>query len=792
MANTQDRIKHLFEQLEKLSHRQEAFGKAIQMLREEIYRLQADEKHLDQTLESQKKEVPEVTDSFELKQEQIEMEYKTPPLQKEVNVLVNSINKKGAFLDKKSSFEKFIGENLINKIGIIILVIGVSFGVKYSIDHQLISPLTRIILGYLAGASLLGFAIHLKPNYENFSAVLLSGAIAILYFITFSAYSFYDLIPQGLAFTLMVLFTAFTVLAALAYNKQVIALIGLTGAYAVPFLLSTGTGQVVILFSYVAIINIGILFIAVKKYWQALFYVGFGLTWMMFFSWFAFDYEYEQDFSLAFTFLIIFFLIFYATFLANKMFNNEKFAGSDIVLLFMNSFVFYGIGYALLSQYDTGQQLLGVFTLGNAILHFAASYIVYQRKLADRNVQYLISGLVLVFITIAIPVQLDGNWVTLLWAGEATLLFWLGRTNNVPIYEKLSYPLMILAAFSLAQDWELSYHRYYFVDEAKQLYPIFNVQFLSSAIFIGLFAFINWVDRSTKYELPHFRKNKFLAAFSYIIPAILLIALYTSLKLEIEYYWQQLYQSSIIPLPETGLDAYVETHKNTDLLKFKSIWVTNYSLLFLALLSYVNIKKLKSRELGTINMVLNLIIISVFLTQSLYDFSDLRESYLNQNLAEYYKISSFNIGIRYLSFVFLGILLYACYQYTRQKFLSDKYKKVFDLIFHIIILWVVSSELIHWLHIAGSPENYKTGLSILWASYSLVLIALGIWKNKAHWRIGAMALFGITLIKLFFYDISQLDTISKTIVFISLGVLLLITSFLYNKYKHLIFEKEEE
>ena len=85
--------------------------------------------------------------------------------------------------------------------------------------------------------------------------MLVSGAMAIMYFITFAAYSFYDLMPILMAFFLMVLFTVFTVAAALNYNNQVIALIGLVGAYAVPFLLSTGSGEVRILFSYMAIIN---------------------------------------------------------------------------------------------------------------------------------------------------------------------------------------------------------------------------------------------------------------------------------------------------------------------------------------------------------------------------------------------------------------------------------------------------------------------------------------------------------------------------------------------------------
>ena len=63
------------------------------------------------------------------------------------------------------------------------------------------------------------------------------------------------------------------------------------------------------------------------------------------------------------------------------------------------------------------------------------------------------------------------------------------------------------------------------------------------------------------------------------------------------------------------------------------------------------------------------------------------------------------------------------------------------------------------------------------------------WKNNKNLRIGAIVLFSITLIKLFFYDISHLDTLSKTIVFVSLGILLLIISFLYNKFKDIIFDE---
>ena len=135
-------------------------------------------------------------------------------------------------------------------------------------------------------------------------------------------------------------------------------------------------------------------------------------------------------------------------------------------------------------------------------------------------------------------------------------------------------------------------------------------------------------------------------------------------------------------------------------------------------------------------------------------------------------------------------MLTSIYMHIKQDFLKQfvfyNLKIAFDILLYISLLWIISSELISWMDIMQSAQSYKLGLSILWGVYSLIIISLGIWKKKKHLRIGAIVLFAITLIKLFFYDISHLDTISKTIIFVTLGILLLIISFLYNKYRNII------
>lgn len=196
--------------------------------------------------------------------------------------------------------------------------------------------------------------------------------------------------------------------------------------------------------------------------------------------------------------------------------------------------------------------------------------------------------------------------------------------------------------------------------------------------------------------------------------------------------------------------------------------------------------------LGIIALSLGLIVSFLFLTGGLYLLSELRESYIDRTVSEYYDIGFFNVGIRYAAFTFFALLLFAIRKLTQQHFMNIDFKISFEILLHVSVLWILSSELLNWMDIAGSDQTYKLGLSILWGVYALLLIILGIWKQKKYLRIGAIVLFGITLLKLFSYDIASLNTISKTIVFVSLGVLLLIISFLYNKYKSVISEEKIE
>ena len=679
-----------------------------------------------------------------------------------------------------SDLEKIIGESWINKIGILIVIIGVAIGAKYSIENELISPLTRIILGYLVGVGLLGFGIKLKPKFEGYSAVLVSGSISIFYFITYFAYSFYNLIPQILAFAMMLIFTVFTVFAAIKYNRVVIAHIGLIGAYAVPFLLSSGSGRVDILFSYMLIINLGILFISIKRDWKTLHYSAFFFTWLIYGSWFADKSFYSslQGYeALGIGFATAFFLIFYGVSLFNNIISKEKLNKINIILILLNSFIYFGFGYGIFNSNTKLDTYLGLFTLFNAVIHFVVLFFIKSKKLADSTLFYSTLGMVFTFITIAIPIQLDGSWVTLLWIAQGTILFWIGKTKNIPIYEKISLPILGLSFLSLLEDW--SFYRY---ANNGDIQAFWNINFLTGILAILGYGFVVYLSRKQAETEENQKFSPFNAIKSFYLPALLVLTAYLTFRNEIAYYFNYWLENSSLKGKEISeIDDY--SLYNYDINVFKNIYLIAYSLVFFGGLALLNFHKFKNKVLGISAIVIGLLTLLSAQTFGLEELGELRYAYINGGSNEYFDVNFNYILVRYLLWGSVTFALWAIFKNTKSIIENTKFHIFLEMVIHISILNFLSNELVTWMDIAGYQDIFKLGLSILWSVYSLLLVSLGIYKKKKYLRISALVLFGVTLAKLFLYDISNLSTISKTVVLIVLGLLLLIISFLYNKFK---------
>ncbi|HNU08030.1 MAG TPA: DUF2339 domain-containing protein, partial [Pyrinomonadaceae bacterium] len=115
----------------------------------------------------------------------------------------------------------------------------------------------------------------------------------------------------------------------------------------------------------------------------------------------------------------------------------------------------------------------------------------------------------------------------------------------------------------------------------------------------------------------------------------------------------------------------------------------------------------------------------------------------------------------------------------------------FGALLHLVVLACLSSELLNLTDIFAIRESEKLGLSILWGAYALFALALGIAWSQTHLRIGALGLFAVTLLKVVFYDLDELGTLARTAVFVSLGLLMLVAGYFYNKFANVIFKTDE-
>jgi len=190
-----------------------------------------------------------------------------------------------------AGLENYIGFRFMHIIGIVVLVIGLSIGVKYAIDKELISELMRILLAYAAGVALFLLSWWLKKKYQLFSAILFSGSMASIYFTTYAAFVYYHFFPAYIAFAVMTALTIYTVIAAISYNRQEIAVLGMVGAYGIPFLVSANAERVDLFFSYILLINAGVAFISFRRSWKLMQYLALLITWILFIGWSFMRYE---------------------------------------------------------------------------------------------------------------------------------------------------------------------------------------------------------------------------------------------------------------------------------------------------------------------------------------------------------------------------------------------------------------------------------------------------------------------------------------------------------------------
>ncbi|MEA3212022.1 MAG: hypothetical protein QOE70_5079 [Chthoniobacter sp.] len=188
------------------------------------------------------------------------------------------------------NWEQFMGAKLFAWIGGLALFLGVAFFVKYSFEHNLIPPEARVAIGFLIGIGLLVGGVMMKRQALAVTAqTLCATGVLILYATTFACRAFYRFPFFGLLPTLllMTLITAVAFLLAVRLEAQVVAVLGMLGGFLTPVLLSTGQDNPWGLFGYIALIDAGLIAVALHRRWLYLVPLGAVCTAFMQIGWAA-------------------------------------------------------------------------------------------------------------------------------------------------------------------------------------------------------------------------------------------------------------------------------------------------------------------------------------------------------------------------------------------------------------------------------------------------------------------------------------------------------------------------
>ena len=327
-----------------------------------------------------------------------------------------------AWLSKAKDW--LLGGNLVAKAGLLILFFGVSFLIKYAAARVTLPIEFRLSGIVLADLILLVWGWRIRESRPAISLPVQGAALGILMLVTFGAYRMYDLIPGSIAFGLLFALTAFTCLLAVLQDAIWLAIFGIVGGFAAPILTSTGKGSHIGLFSYYALLNAGVLAIALKRSWRLLNLLGFAFTFVIATVWGVLRYE-AQDYASVQGFLILFLLfyvaisVFYALRQAPRLTHYV-----DGTLVFGTPLVAFGLQYGIVRDKPFG---LAFSALAMGLFYITLTLGLWKRR--GDSLKLLVESFLalgIVFGTLAIPLALDGRWTSAAWALEGAGIVWVG------------------------------------------------------------------------------------------------------------------------------------------------------------------------------------------------------------------------------------------------------------------------------------------------------------------------------------------------------------------------------
>ncbi len=321
------------------------------------------------------------------------------------------------------------------------------------------------------------------------------------------------------------------------------------------------------LFSYLLILNAGLLIIAYNKNLRLLNALAFGFTAILFTSWLidlstaATGSPYSTGspdstgsaYTGGFLFATAFYILFFVINIAHNIRENKRFIASDFGILLANTSLYFAAGLYLLAQMQL-TRYEGLFSATISIFNLLCSYSLFRTKKVDNNILYLLIGITLSFVSLTAPIQLHGHYITLFWASESVLLYWLYQKSQIRIIRLASFGIWVAMLVSLIMDWADVYGPIYTGFTAPE--PIGLPILLNKGFLTGLYA------AACCFALFRLSRGKPLAKVFWLTGGVLL---YIGSALEIYYQfnyyypgtdWSLVYLFCSLPMPSCSASLF--------------------------------------------------------------------------------------------------------------------------------------------------------------------------------------------------------------------------------------------
>lgn len=634
------------------------------------------------------------------------------------------------------NYEKFIGENLFGKIGILVFILGIGFFVKYAIDRNWINETLRTVLGFAVGTGMLLLAQRLNNRYKAFSSLLAGGGCAVFYLTVAIAFHYYQLFSATSAFLIMVGITVLMSVISVFYNRRELAGTALVGGFLAPFIASTGQGNYLILFTYIAILNFGMLGLAFYKRWSELSVISFVFTYGIL-SFFNFPYSSTVPLYVL-CFQLLFFLIFaFSGFYLLQQHLTDKWRPLLIGVFGLGGF----ISLFLIQEngWVFGFNAGGCTSLFIALVYIGMWLWQYKRAQGETLRAHITLGLAVTFASLAIPLFFNGKLQLLFWAAELVLLLrlYLLLPNKEFAYgTAIIYSVMGLNLFFYLSEFDWLHVGMFFSGS------FFTLLFVGAAYII--FAYL--MDRNQeKIESLYSPWNE----FSYIIGVA---CIYLSFFAELD-----------------KLNNYANASGS-----LSAAAILAFTTFTLLVVSYAFRHRFSLNKYPVLAYLLPAAGVLLYMRYVLKYGTDVQYPLI--------------CLLQWLAAAFIVVLLvYVTRSYYR---FSLQNNVRFTVFLNVVatLQWVLSVRML--LLMVGVYE-FSAGMSLAVGVAAFVQMYLGMQLHKKSLRIVSIAFFGLVLLKLGIYDVWRMPALGRIIVFTILGLLLLTLSFLYQKLKDALFGDDE-